>query len=384
MALLRCTRLSFPVAAGALPSPLPFCRVWDNDGEFLLIEAAYGLPRWLKPETAQNRLWLHAGAVHLVPLPRFAGGRGTLRVAAVTVAAAVMISHACPSALCSRPTCSPTVRIPNCPRLLVLQATRCWLPLPAWPKRWRRCGAVKLTPQPRPSCRWALGCLLLGRLLLMSHAGSLANTATLHAEFAYRHAPTYHPPCCLQAALAPRLSGYPARALEQMHVAHALVPAAVAHLLHAEPQLLAAAVEAFHYRDPDDVKVRAGGGLKGCSVDGRLHVGLQSLHACLQRCYHSEHSSNAALPHPMSGCEPHGRLPSARHGAGGPHLQPLPVRAAGAAGVCATAGLPHAAALRPTGVPGLGCGGGQAGCNNISMPVHSSCRMAGLCACKVE
>lgn len=59
----------------AVPCPrLPPCRVWDNDGEFLLIEAAYGLPRWLKPETAQNRLWLHAGTVHLVPLPRFAGG----------------------------------------------------------------------------------------------------------------------------------------------------------------------------------------------------------------------------------------------------------------------------------------------------------------------
>jgi hypothetical protein len=35
-----------------------FCvlRVWDNDGEFLLIEAAYALPRWLKPDTAQNRV----------------------------------------------------------------------------------------------------------------------------------------------------------------------------------------------------------------------------------------------------------------------------------------------------------------------------------------
>lgn len=51
-------------------------RAWDNDGEFLLIEAAYGLPRWLKPETAQNRLWLHAGAVHLVPLPLYAGRGG--------------------------------------------------------------------------------------------------------------------------------------------------------------------------------------------------------------------------------------------------------------------------------------------------------------------
>lgn len=66
--LLQCSTPRMPAAASACR------RVWDNDGEFLLIEAAYGLPRWLKPETAQNRLWLHGGVVHLVPLPRFAGG----------------------------------------------------------------------------------------------------------------------------------------------------------------------------------------------------------------------------------------------------------------------------------------------------------------------
>ncbi len=44
-------------------------QVWDNDGEFLLIEAAYALPRWLKPETAANRLWLRRGQLHLLPLP---------------------------------------------------------------------------------------------------------------------------------------------------------------------------------------------------------------------------------------------------------------------------------------------------------------------------
>lgn len=41
-------------------------RLWDSDGEFLLIEAAYSLPRWLKPEVATNRVWLHQGHVHLV------------------------------------------------------------------------------------------------------------------------------------------------------------------------------------------------------------------------------------------------------------------------------------------------------------------------------
>uniref|UniRef100_A0A061QTT0 Protein sgt1 n=1 Tax=Tetraselmis sp. GSL018 TaxID=582737 RepID=A0A061QTT0_9CHLO len=44
-------------------------RVWDNDGEFLLIEAAYSLPRWLKPETSANRVFLYGGEVHIVPLP---------------------------------------------------------------------------------------------------------------------------------------------------------------------------------------------------------------------------------------------------------------------------------------------------------------------------
>lgn len=44
-------------------------RVWDDDGEFLLIEAAYSLPRWLKPEVGAGRVWLHAGRAHVVPLP---------------------------------------------------------------------------------------------------------------------------------------------------------------------------------------------------------------------------------------------------------------------------------------------------------------------------
>ena len=31
-------------------------RVEDNDGEFLLIEAADYLPKWLSPETSENRV----------------------------------------------------------------------------------------------------------------------------------------------------------------------------------------------------------------------------------------------------------------------------------------------------------------------------------------
>ncbi|KAA6422714.1 MAG: SGT1 isoform 1 [Trebouxia sp. A1-2] len=44
-------------------------RIWDNDGNFLLIEAAYSLPKWLKPETSSNRVWLLNGQLHIIPLP---------------------------------------------------------------------------------------------------------------------------------------------------------------------------------------------------------------------------------------------------------------------------------------------------------------------------
>ena len=33
------------------------------------MEAAYALPRWLKPETASSRVWLLDGLLHIVPLP---------------------------------------------------------------------------------------------------------------------------------------------------------------------------------------------------------------------------------------------------------------------------------------------------------------------------
>ncbi len=32
------------------------CRVTDNDGEFLLIESANSLPKWLQPDTSENRV----------------------------------------------------------------------------------------------------------------------------------------------------------------------------------------------------------------------------------------------------------------------------------------------------------------------------------------
>ena len=45
-------------------------KIVDNDGEFLLIEAAGTLPKWLEPEVAENRVWIHdGGLVIITPLP---------------------------------------------------------------------------------------------------------------------------------------------------------------------------------------------------------------------------------------------------------------------------------------------------------------------------
>ncbi|KAK9836917.1 hypothetical protein WJX74_011048 [Apatococcus lobatus] len=42
-------------------------RIRDEDGEFLLIEAAHALPRWLQPDTSLERVWLHQGVLHVIP-----------------------------------------------------------------------------------------------------------------------------------------------------------------------------------------------------------------------------------------------------------------------------------------------------------------------------
>ncbi|XP_041364243.1 protein ecdysoneless homolog [Gigantopelta aegis] len=45
-------------------------QVSDSDGEFLLIEAAEVLPKWLSPETAENRIYIHQGELHIIPMTK--------------------------------------------------------------------------------------------------------------------------------------------------------------------------------------------------------------------------------------------------------------------------------------------------------------------------
>ncbi|XP_006812072.1 protein ecdysoneless homolog [Saccoglossus kowalevskii] len=44
-------------------------KISDSDGEFLLIEAADYLPKWLDPDTSINRVFIQNGQLHIIPLP---------------------------------------------------------------------------------------------------------------------------------------------------------------------------------------------------------------------------------------------------------------------------------------------------------------------------
>ena len=42
--------------------------VTDDDGQFLLIEAAESIPEWICPDNSDRRVYLHRGNLHIIPL----------------------------------------------------------------------------------------------------------------------------------------------------------------------------------------------------------------------------------------------------------------------------------------------------------------------------
>ncbi|KAG0304150.1 hypothetical protein BGZ98_005873 [Dissophora globulifera] len=48
--------------------PGSIARVQDNDGEFLLIEAADQIPSWLDPDNSENRVFIFEGNLHIIPI----------------------------------------------------------------------------------------------------------------------------------------------------------------------------------------------------------------------------------------------------------------------------------------------------------------------------
>ncbi|XP_039767439.1 protein ecdysoneless homolog isoform X2 [Ornithorhynchus anatinus] len=66
-------------------------RIDDNDGEFLLIEAADFLPKWLNPENSANRVFLHRGELCIIPVPQHPGEVSWLPASNPTVTQALQL-----------------------------------------------------------------------------------------------------------------------------------------------------------------------------------------------------------------------------------------------------------------------------------------------------
>jgi hypothetical protein len=74
-------------------------RASDSDGEFLLVEAANVLPKWLSPENDANRAWIHAGQLHIIPT----GPGGGAQPRSITLSEAVGTLQSAPETLVHSP-----------------------------------------------------------------------------------------------------------------------------------------------------------------------------------------------------------------------------------------------------------------------------------------
>ena len=65
--------------------PGTWIRITDTDGQFLLIEAANALPRWLNPEIADFRVWLNNGKLLIIPIEKPGGKTEKLKPGPLTL-----------------------------------------------------------------------------------------------------------------------------------------------------------------------------------------------------------------------------------------------------------------------------------------------------------
>lgn len=88
--------------------PDAWIRVFDTDGEFLLIEAANSLPKWLNPDIAEHRVWINRGQLRIIPLQREAvegtGPKTPGLLASATLSDAIAFITATPASVPHYPT----------------------------------------------------------------------------------------------------------------------------------------------------------------------------------------------------------------------------------------------------------------------------------------
>ncbi|XP_042358684.1 protein ecdysoneless homolog [Plectropomus leopardus] len=85
-------------------------RVEDNDGEFLLIEAADYLPKWLNPDNSENRVFLYKGELHILPCPSKSSPVGVPKDVVPTVPQALALLSTHPEACQASPKIRSALR----------------------------------------------------------------------------------------------------------------------------------------------------------------------------------------------------------------------------------------------------------------------------------
>lgn len=78
-------------------------RVSDADGQFLLVEAANVLPRWLNPEVADYRVWIHKGQLRVIPRSLATPGNSNAKIETITLDSALSLIKSNSTALIHSP-----------------------------------------------------------------------------------------------------------------------------------------------------------------------------------------------------------------------------------------------------------------------------------------
>lgn len=107
-------------------------RIEDNDGEFLLIEAADFLPKWLDPDNSANRVFFHHGELCIIPAPKHPGEISWLPTAPPTMLQALNIISTHPEKILASESIRAAVnkRIKGYPEKIKasLHQAHCFLP----------------------------------------------------------------------------------------------------------------------------------------------------------------------------------------------------------------------------------------------------------------
>ncbi|XP_045425127.1 protein ecdysoneless homolog isoform X2 [Lemur catta] len=107
-------------------------RIEDNDGEFLLIEAADFLPKWLDPDNSTNRVFFHRGELCIIPAPRKPGAVSWLPATPPTIPQALNIISTHPEKIVASESIQAAVnrRIKGYPEKIQasLHRAHCFLP----------------------------------------------------------------------------------------------------------------------------------------------------------------------------------------------------------------------------------------------------------------